>query len=384
MSEAFGMMTGLTAVRSHETPTGRAPNAPVLSIVVPTFCERENLPILVERLATALDGIVYEVIFVDDDSRDGTAQVAKEIAQRDPRVRCIRRVGRRGLSGACVEGILSSAAPIVAVMDADLQHDEALLPRMYAAIGGGADIVIGSRYAGEGTAEGGLSAARAEGSRLSTLYARHILGLSVKDPLSGFFMLRRDIVEAVAPHLSREGFKILLDILSAAPRDLKIEELPFTFRRRHLGESKLDALVALQFATQVLARVTGDVISPRFIQFCLIGGLGVGVHLLALHLLVLLGLPFLPAQIAASFTAMTSNFALNNVITYRDARLTGLGWFTGLLVFYAVCSVGLVANVGVAQLVFGYGQMHLVAGFAGALMSSVFNYATSRALTWRA
>ena len=355
-----------------------------LTIVIPTFEERGNVPILLERFGRVLDGIAYEVVVVDDDSCDGTGEEVSALARKDPRVRCIRRVGRRGLSGACLEGILSSTAPVVAVMDADLQHDETLLPRMLAEIRAGADLAIGSRYVVEGAAAGGFDATRAAGSRLATLYARYVLRLEVKDPLSGFFMLRRDVVQEAAHRLSRHGFKILLDILATSSRPLAVRELPYMLGPRLKGTSKMDSLAAIHFAALVLSRASGGLLPPRFILFAAIGSFGIIVHLRALQLAdTLFGLDLVTSQIIATFVAMTANYMLNNTITYRDLRLTGIRFWIGLLTFYLVCSLGTLANVGVATMIYDSGATRLVAGFAGAIMSAVFNYAASRALTWR-
>lgn len=352
--------------------------------MIPTFREHGNVPVLLERLDRVLEGIAYEVVVVDDDSPDGTGEEVSAVARTDPRVRCIRRIGRRGLSGACLEGILSSTAPVVAVMDADLQHDETILPRMLAEIRAGADVAIGSRYVAEGAAKAGFNAARAEGSRLATLYARYVLRLDVQDPLSGFFMLRRDIVQEAAPRLSRDGFKILLDILATSPRQLSVRELPYVFGPRLQGTSKMDSLAAVHFAGLVLSRASGGLLPPRFILFAAIGSFGIVVHLATLQLMeTLFGLDFLASQIVATFVAMTGNYVLNNTITYRDRRLAGIKFWIGLLTFYLVCSLGTLANVGVATMIYGSGATRLVAGFAGAIMSAVFNYAASRSLTWR-
>lgn len=358
--------------------------SPQLSIVVPTFNERGNVAELVGRLRRILAGTSWEVIFVDDNSPDGTGAEVREIAAADTRVRCLRRVGRRGLAGACIEGMLASSAPVVAVMDADLQHDEAVLPAMLAAIGNGADVAVGTRYSAGGDTGAGLSAYREGASRLATTLARTLLGVTISDPMSGFFMLRREIVEAAAPKLSEQGFKILLDILASTKSAPKIVELPYTFRERHSGQSKLDSLVAIEYLGLLLSKVVGDWLSVRFLLFVLVGASGLLVHLAALRLGIGAGqLGFGAAQGVATIAAMTWNFFANNQLTYRDRRLTGLAALRGLLMFYAVCSIGAFANVGVAGWLYEGHSSWWLAGTAGALMGAVFNYAASSALTWR-
>jgi len=358
--------------------------APSLSVIVPVFKEVKNVPILVERLARTLEGVAWEVIFVDDDSPDGTAEAVRQIARLDPRVRCIRRIGRRGLAGACIEGMLASSASAVAVMDGDLQHDETLLPAMLAKLQtGDVDLVVGSRFVSGGSAEQGFSKTRQRGSAAATLLAQKLFGVNLSDPMSGFFMMDRGAFETVAPKLSTRGFKILLDILASSRGSLRVAELPFVFGARQHGESKLDNMVVLEYLGLLLAKLSGDRISIRFVLFALVGATGLVVHLLALDRALAFRLNFDMAQTAAAFTAMTWNFFLNNQLTYRDKRLRGVGLIMGLLTFYLVCSVGMIANVGVANWVYGAQPLWWLAGTAGAIMGVVFNYAASSVLTWR-
>ncbi len=363
---------------------GTAVATPELSVVVPTFNERDNVTALFHKLETALAGRAWEVIYVDDNSPDGTWDVVRTLAREDLRVRCIRRIGRRGLSGACIEGILASSAPCAAVIDADLQHDETQLPKMLALLQGGeADLVVGSRYVEGGSADS-FDKQRAGFSLLATSVAKKLLRVEIADPMSGFFMIRRDRFEQLAPQLSTHGFKILLDIVATARGSLRIKEIPYAFGSRLHGESKLDSMVALDFLGLVLAKLTGDVISLRFLLFAMVGSLGLLVHLVALFIaLEVFNVPFPEAQACGAILAMTSNFLLNNFLTYRDQRLKGFGILRGLLLFYLVCSVGLLANVGVAFSVYDQEPIWWLAGAAGALMGVVWNYAMSGLFVWR-
>ena len=355
-----------------------------LCVVVPTFNERDNVPKLLAKLDAALSGIAWEAIFVDDNSPDGTWQVVHQLAQADPRVRCLRRIGRRGLSGACIEGILASSAPFVAVMDADLQHDETRLPQMLALLEAGeAELAVGSRYVSGGDT-GSFGSTRLGGSRLATLLARRLLHIEIADPMSGFFMLRRDRFEQLAPSLSVQGFKILLDIVATAGGRLRVAEVPYSFGARLHGESKLDSMVVLDFLGLVLAKLTHDLVSLRFLLFALVGAIGLAVHLVALSAVLALGASFPRAQVIAAVVAMTGNFLLNNLLTYRDQRLHGFALIRGLLLFYLVCSVGLIANVGVAFSIYDQEPVWWLAGAAGALMGVVWNYAVSSLSVWRA
>ena len=353
------------------------------SVVVPTYNERPNIAALIDSLETALIGIEWEAIFVDDGSTDGTPELIAGIAIEQRHVRLIRRVGRRGLSSAVVEGMLASVAPILAVIDADLQHDEAILPALYRAVAEGADLAIGTRYAAGGsTGDWGRGRARLSGS--ATRLATRLLRTAVSDPLSGFFAIRREALMASVPHLSSLGYKILLDIIASSPSPLAIRELPYTFRVRTAGESKLDAAIVLETALLLFDKLFGRWIPLRFAMFLGVGALGVGVHLLALGVLVdVARAGFAQAQAGASLIAMTGNFVLNNRFTYRDRRLSGFGFARGLVSFYLVCGLGMIANVGIGSLFYGSDHRWWLAGLIGAAIGSVWNYALSSALTWK-
>ncbi|MBV9548655.1 MAG: glycosyltransferase family 2 protein, partial [Alphaproteobacteria bacterium] len=323
---------------------------PELSVIVPTYRERDNVAELVRRLEAALSGIAWEAVYVDDNSPDGTAETVKAIAARDPRIRCLKRVGRRGLAGACIEGMLSSAAPFVAVIDADLQHDEKVLPLMLAKLKAGeADLVAGTRY-GAGGSAAGLAQGRDFLSRLATRLTRLLVGTDLSDPMSGFFMMRRDRFDEIAPRLSPQGFKILLDIAGNAK--LRIAEQPYVFGTRFAGESKFNAQIGLEFLGLLVGKATGDTIDPRFAFFAMVGSVGLVVHLLVLWAGLTLAVDFHAAQIAATLVAMTSNFILNNEITYRNKRYRGVGKIGGFLIFALLCGVGAIANINVASVLY--------------------------------
>jgi dolichol-phosphate mannosyltransferase len=362
------------------------PTSPLveLSVVLPTYKEQGNVAELVRRLGVALDGVAWEAIFVDDNSPDGTWETAKAIAARDPRVRCLRRVGRRGLAGACIEGILSSAAPYVAVMDADLQHDETVLVRMLETLRGGTtDLVAATRYTAGGSADS-FGKTRGRLSRLATTITRRLLDVPLSDPMSGFFMLRRDKFDAIAPRLSPAGFKILLDVVATAGPSLRVAEQSYTFGKREAGESKFNIQIGVEFLGLIFAKLTGDLVEPRFIFFALVGALGLGVHLAALKIALMAGAtPFYTAQAIATFVALCSNFFLNNELTYRDKRLKGFSQLWGFIVFCLFCSIGALTNVGIANWIYSEDSVWWVAGAAGAVMGALWNYAMSSLFVWR-
>jgi dolichol-phosphate mannosyltransferase len=368
-------------------PEGVAPTVSAvadLSIVVPCFKERPNVAPMVERVAAALPGVAWEIIFVDDDSPDGTAAAARAIAARDPRVRCIRRIGRRGLSSAVVEGALSSSAAFVAVMDGDLQHDQTALPTMLERLrAGGCDIAIGSRHALGGSNDGLSSAMRHRISNAGISIAQRVLPMRVSDPMSGFFMMPRPLFEEIAPRLSAQGFKILLDVILSAPRRLRLLEIPCQFHRREAGESKLDTLVMIQFAALLVDKGLGGVVPLRFIAFALVGALGMVVNLAVMVAGRAAGLDFLAAEIVAITMAMLFNFQLNNRLTYRTHRLRGARLLRGLVLFMIVCGLGAVANIGIATALYSDGHRGIAAAAIGAAIGVVWNYAVSSTLVWR-
>lgn len=359
------------------------PAAVELTIVVPTFNEAPNVEELVRRLGDVLGGIEWEVVFVDDDSPDGTADLVRRLARGNRRVRVLHRIGRRGLSSACIEGMLSSAAPYLAVMDADLQHDEALLPQMLGLLReDAADLVVGSRYVAEGSVAG-WDQRRQRISRFATRLSHLVARAPIADPMSGFFMLRRDVLHGAVRRLSAIGFKILLDIMASTPRPLRLVELPYTFRDRRAGESKLDNRAVQDFLLLLLDKAIGRYVPPRFVLFTLVGGLGTVVHLAVLSALFqALGTSFVTGQAVATLAAMLFNFSVNNVLTYRDQQLKGRAWFTGLLSFMLACSVGALANVGVAAQLFARETNWILSAVAGVIVGAVWNYAATSFYTW--
>jgi dolichol-phosphate mannosyltransferase len=381
----------MTNVVATDTPgssatAGTCPrrSAPELTVVVPTFNERANVPVMVDRLRSLLTGVDWELLFVDDDSPDGTALAARAIGENDSRIRCIRRLGRRGLAGALLEGMMASQARYVAALDGDLQHDETLLPAMLACLrANDVDLVVASRHVPGGSAAS-FSPWRARASRWATVAACRILGVGLSDPMSGFFMIRRDIIEDIAPRLSSQGFKLLLDIVATADSRLRICELPYVFSDRLHGRSKLDSRVAFDYVTLVVAKATNDAISVRFLLFCLVGLTGIAIHMASLT--TALNVPYLDfvyAQVFATTAAITWNFVLNNQLTYRDQRLTGWRWATGLIRFHIVCVVGAISNVGAASWLYGNDRRWWVAGLVGAAMGAVWNYVMSASFVWR-
>jgi dolichol-phosphate mannosyltransferase len=355
-----------------------------LSIIVPTFNECDNVAELIDRLAVALACVEWEVIVVDDDSPDGTSDLVRHIARRDRRVRCLQRVGRRGLSSACIEGMLSTCSPYLAVMDGDLQHDETALPRMLDILRTGPfDIVVASRYA-RGGSVGDWDRRRALVSRLATALSRRVVRADLADPLSGYFVLRREVVHEALPRLTTIGFKVLLDLFASSPRPLRFTEFPYAFRPRRAGQSKLETHVAWDHVLLLVDKLVGHVVPVRFVSFSVVGALGVLCHVLALTILFRgLGVGFVLAQAIGTVATMTFNFALNNVLTYGDRRLRGRRLLRGWLSYLVIGAIGAAANVGVASYLFlSMTSMWAMAGVAGTMVGAVWNYAVTAVYIW--
>ncbi|MGZ8945544.1 MAG: glycosyltransferase [Methylococcaceae bacterium] len=355
-----------------------------LSIVVPTLNEVGNIELLCNKISTVLKEINWEIIFVDDNSADGTKELLNQISSQYPHISAIHRINRTGLSSACIEGMLASKAPIVAVMDADLQHDETLLPIMFAEFSKKTlDIAVASRFIA-GAELGDFSAKRELLSNMGNLLSRLVLKARLTDPLSGFFMLRKEVLHELSPRLYGKGFKILLDIFASSQKPLNFIEAPLRFNTRHSGESKLDTTTALEFIGLLCHKLFGKIIPVRFILFSLVGLTGVGVHLLALTLLhIVINTQFIWSQTIATYIAMTSNYFINNSFTYRDKKLHGKKLLFGLLSFYLVCSLGAFLNVAFASLLYEKNIHWAIAGTAGALIGAVLNYALSSIFTWK-
>jgi dolichol-phosphate mannosyltransferase len=354
---------------------------PELTVVVPAFAEGENIPRLLDALERTLEGQDWETIIVVDDAFDGSEDVVRDRAQRDPRVRCLHRIGRRGLASACIEGMLASSAPYLAVMDADLQHDEALLPKLLErAKNDEADVVVASRYM-EGGDTGGLDAERVRISRLASTLGR-VLCNGLTDPMSGFFIVRRSYLERVVRRLYGRGFKILLDLIAAARGEVRIAELPYTMRSRQHGESKLSARVVAEFFMLIGYHLFGRLLPARFFLFAAVGATGIVVQLGVLSIVFKTSGNFLVGQVLATWAAMTSNFFLNNAITYGDQRLRGRRIWRGLLSFYAACGIGAFINIALADWLFIKSAPYWAAGLAGALVAALWNFFTTASFTW--
>jgi dolichol-phosphate mannosyltransferase len=381
--EAEGTLAEAAAAEARAS-AGVQAHAPELAVIVPTLNERDNIEPLLAQMAVALDGLGWQAIFVDDDSQDGTWALLQDLQGRLPHVRALRRIGRRGLASACIEGMLATSAPYLAVIDADLQHDETILPTMLAMLKAERlDVVVGTRFAPHGSV-GELSRGRVLISRLGRVLSRAVSHADLSDPMSGYFVVHRGFLDETVRRLSGQGFKILLDLFASSPRRVRFAEVPYRFRQRQHGRSKLDAPVMLEYVTLIGDKLLGRYVPVRFVIFALVGLFGILIHLFVLGLCFRsLEIQFYYSQAIATVVAMTINFNLNNIFTYRDRRVRGFSLLWGHLSFYVVCSIGAIANFQLAEMLFNLQVPWALAGAVGALLGAVWNFAVSSSLTWR-
>jgi len=368
-----------------------------LSVISPTFDEAQNVGPLLEQLTQTLRGIDYEILIVDDNSPDLTWLVAEQAARGDPRVRVLRRLRNPGLGVAVIDGFNAAQGEAVACMDADLQHDPSILPKMLEELDRGSDIVVGSRYVAGGGIEDWNWLRRVE-SRIATRMAKIFLGANLKDPMSGYFLMWRKDFARVQVQLNGKGFKILLEIL-AKLRPANIREVPYTFRPRTSGKSKLSSKVVLQYLGQLcLLSKAGRLCSEGFLKFAVVGSIGVAINLLMITLIVkLTNVRGWQASAVASLTANLSNYILNNYWTFSDRLHKGWGVAKGYFSYLLMTAVGLVVTTSAyVALTWSLSQISILgdlprrfgsftATFCQSL-SVVFgiylNYRFNKAITW--
>jgi dolichol-phosphate mannosyltransferase len=383
------LISSASSVELVDSSTASPPTPPPqslaldLGLVLPTYNECDNIPLVVAQLTEVLEGLAWEAIFVDDDSPDGTADVVAAIARRDRRIRLIHRIGRRGLSSACIEGMMSTTAPVIAVMDADLQHDAGILRRMLERLRQDSlDVVVGTRNS-DGGSMGEFGPGRVMLSRIGEKISQSVCRVKLTDPMSGFFLLRRSFLLEVVHDLQGGGFKILVDLLASSQVPVRYGEVGYRFGTRCHGESKLDVVVGIEYLFLILNKRLGGVVPLHLALYALVGGIGLATHLLVFLLFShVFAVSFVVAQIAATFVAMIENFTLNNLITFRSRRLRGAPMWSGLMRFVLACSFGAVANVVFARALWQGGVEWYVAGFAGIVLGSVWNLSVSSLITW--
>ena len=358
-----------------------------VSIVLPTYNERGNIEPLLEQLLPLQQHYNLEILVVDDDSVDGTAELVRRLAHTEPRLRLIRRVGRSGLASAIKEGLLDATGDVAVVMDSDGQHEPASVRRAIdTLVQGDLDLVIGSRFHPEAEILG-LSGRRERGSSWANASARFSLprgyaGLS--DYMSGFFALRLEAVLPLIRAVDVNGFKFLYELLAVSKGRLRTAEVPLSFQPRTYGSSKLDLAIFWDFLISILHSLSLRLLPRRAISFGLVGVSGVAVQLVVTQLLMAgVRLRFEQALPVAVVVAASPNYLINNALTFRFQRLRGLKLLQGLLKFLLVASLPVLANVGLASAFYSFvARDTLWAQLAGILVVFVWNYAASSRFVW--
>jgi dolichol-phosphate mannosyltransferase len=355
---------------------------PLISVVVPTYNEAANISMMYDGLARALAGRSWELVVVDDDSPDGTADAVRGLGRRHDNVRCIQRVQERGLASAVHWGVQAAHGEVVVVMDGDLQHEPALIPQMLDALQKGHDIVSGSRFLEGAEAEGLSPGLRRRLSGWGNRLTNRFLGKALSDPLTGFFATSRRLFLESIPLMQADGFKVFFDLVYHNP-NVAVRELPFEFRHRRHGESKLELYVLWLLACDIVSKLSRGTLPPRLVSFVGVGLIGSIFHFSVLYICLGLGAVFWLAQATATVVAMVFNFTINNLLTYSDDRLRGGAFYKGLLLYSLIASVGIVANVSTAQIAYLHLQGHtFIAASTGLVIDVIWRFVVSNRLIW--
>ena len=357
-----------------------------VSIVLPTYNERGNIEPLLQQLLPLQHTYNLEILVVDDDSADGTAELVRQLAHAEPRLRLIRRVGRSGLASAIKEGLLDATGDLALVMDSDGQHEPASVQRaLDTLLAGDLELVVGSRFHSEAEIVG-LSGRRQRGSSWANAAARFSLPRpysQLSDYMSGFFALRLEPLLPLIRAVDVNGFKFLYELLAVSQGRLRVREVPLSFQPRSYGSSKLDLAIFWDFLISILHSLSLRLLPRRAISFGLVGFSGVAVQLLVTQLLMLAGFGFEQALPVAVVAAASSNYLINNALTFRFQGLTGLALLRGLVKFLLVASLPVLANVGLATAYYSLVAPNtLWAQLAGILVVFVWNYAASSRFVW--
>jgi dolichol-phosphate mannosyltransferase len=353
-----------------------------LSILIPTLNEADNVIELTKRIFNLELKIPYNIIFIDDGSNDLTVANIRKMQQENDNIFLLRRFKRKGLSSAIIEGALFSQAELICVMDADLQHDEAKIPEMLQKINE-ADIVVASRYSQEGEIDQSWSKIRKFISNAATFLSSFLLGKNkVSDPMSGFFLIKREILEKIEMQLKPEGFKILFDIISCSKK-FKIKEVSYSFKTRIYNQSKLNHSVLISFVELFITKFLLKLLPHKFALFCFVGTIGLIVNIITMMLLKYLNYDFLWSQLIVSTLIIFLNYILNNIITFRDNKLFGIKFIEGLIKFFVTCFLGLACNLAISYSLYNIGINWYMASVIGVLFSSVWNFGLSLYYVWK-
>lgn len=368
--------------------TKNSPNEKIeLSIVLPTYNEKDNIPILFERLQKTLKNIPYEIIVADDNSPDGTWKLVEEISETQENIHLLRRMSNKGLSPAVMDGLAIAKGSYAVIMDADLQHDEKIIPKMLEQLKAGNELVVGSRKVDGGGIENWAWHRRFI-SWGATFLAQIFLGRSVNDPMSGFFALNMNFFARVSEKVNPRGFKILLEFLNLCDKN-KVTEVGFIFQSRQFGESKLSGGVMFNYLIGLFDLKFGKLLPANFIKFALVGLSGVFVN----QGVLFLGEKFLWQHTSnlnynlmlAIEVSIIWNFIINNFWTFREQAKRTLGSFIkGLLYFNLICLAGALINYAVAMYLTNHTPLNIYwANLVGIALATFWNFFLNTNITWR-
>lgn len=352
----------------------------MLSIVIPTYNEGDNIVAIVEEIEKVLREKEYEIIFVDD-STDNTLEKLEYISKEKKQVRYIHRTSEKGLATAVVKGFDESRGNIVAVMDCDLQHPpEILISMLYAIEKKDADIVIPSRFINGGN-DGGLNFFR----KLISYIARSIGSIFIRklrafsDNTSGYFMLKKDVIKNCK--LNPIGWKILMEVLVKGEYN-NVVEVPYEFKARNIGESKMSVKEQINYIRHILRILKGSPEDLRFFYFCMVGFSGVIVNMLIYYLLVAMGISLLISAAFSAFSAMISNFILNDLVTWKDRKIGKM--YKRITKNIITSLIGIVINLLILKILVIYVYInYMIANIIGIGCSVIWNYSINNLWTWK-
>ena len=359
----------------------------ILSVVLPTFNERNNIISIINQLLELPIPYEIELIIVDDNSSDGTAKVVRDYSQKERRIRLINRFGRSGLSSALKEGCLCASGDQIIIMDSDGQHQVDTINKAINKLNSiNTDIVIASRFLEESVQEG-LTKRREKGSNIANKFAR--LSLSKKyahltDYMSGFIAFKRNNCINTIKKIDVNGFKFLYELLAISKGRLNVLEIPLKFKERKIGTSKLDSAIIWDFVISLLHTFTRRIIPRRAISFAIVGTTGVFVQMFCIYFIIwITNFEFQKVLPFGVIMAASSNYTINNLLTFRENKLKGLKFVGGLFKFLLVSSLPILANIGVTNLFFDkFSSNSFFSQLIGIIVVFIWNYAASSKFVW--
>ena len=354
------------------------------SIIIPTYNEKENILNLILEIWNQLTQLNYDIIIVDDNSPDKTGEIVKAFIQGKnlQNIICIERSWQKGLSSAIVEGMAASNSPLIIVMDGDGQHDpKDIYKFVETQKNNDLDLVIGSRFYME-ESDINLSRSRFALSRFGIRLSRPFIGNRFTDPLTGFFLIKRNILKNIQNKIYKDGFKILFDILMLK-KDISSQEIQITFRKRLAGDSKLNISTLAHLMGQIVENLSHRIIPSTFFVFSFIGATGVFIHLLALYSFLGVGFDYIFSNFIGSILALTSNYLLNNYLTFNNLHKTLRSRISGLFKYSLFNSLSLMANIGVASFLYLDNFSVAISTLFGISAGLLLNYFLSKNIVFR-